>query len=54
MRAPNGKPDRFNRLLVNAAALARFTRGETAGEITGAWAAGAMEFETIRAKHLLY
>ena len=48
------KSDRFNRLLVNAAALARFSRGETAGEITAAWAAGAMEFETIRAKHLLY
>jgi uncharacterized protein YbbC (DUF1343 family)/CubicO group peptidase (beta-lactamase class C family) len=48
------KSERFNRLLVNAAALARFTRGETAGEITGAWAAGAMEFETIRARFLLY
>jgi uncharacterized protein YbbC (DUF1343 family)/CubicO group peptidase (beta-lactamase class C family) len=48
------KADRLNRLLVNAAALGRFTRGETAGEITGAWAAGAMEFETIRAKYLLY
>ena len=39
---------------MNAAALARFTRGETAGEITAAWAAGAMEFEAIRAKYLLY
>jgi len=48
------KADGFNRLLVNSAALARFSRGETAGEITGAWAAGAMEFETIRAKYLLY
>jgi uncharacterized protein YbbC (DUF1343 family) len=48
------KSDRFSRLLVNAAALARFTRGETAGEITGAWAAGAMEFETRRAAFLLY
>ncbi len=48
------KSDRFDRLLVNAAALARFSRGETAGEITGAWAAGAMEFEAIRAKYLLY
>ncbi len=48
------KAERFSRLLVNTAALARFTRGETAGEITGAWAAGAMEFETIRAKVLLY
>jgi uncharacterized protein YbbC (DUF1343 family)/CubicO group peptidase (beta-lactamase class C family) len=48
------KSDRFSRLLVNAAALARFVRRETAGEITGAWAAGAMEFETIRAKYLLY
>ena len=48
------KSDRFDRLLVNAAALARFRRGETAGEIIGAWAAGAMEFEAIRAKYLLY
>ncbi len=48
------KSDRVGRLLVNAAALARFTRGETAGEITGAWAAGAMEFETKRAAFLLY
>jgi hypothetical protein len=39
---------------VNAAALARFTRGETAGEIAGAWAAGAMEFEKRRAAFLLY
>jgi uncharacterized protein YbbC (DUF1343 family)/CubicO group peptidase (beta-lactamase class C family) len=48
------KADRFSRLLVNAAALARFTRGETAGEITSAWAAGAMEFEKRRAAFLLY
>ena len=48
------KADRFSRLLVNAAALARFTRGETAGEITSAWAAGAMEFERRRAAFLLY
>jgi uncharacterized protein YbbC (DUF1343 family) len=48
------KADRLNRLLVNAAALARFQRGETAGEIAGAWAAGAMEFESKRAKVLLY
>jgi uncharacterized protein YbbC (DUF1343 family) len=48
------KVDRFNRLLVNAAALERFTRGETAGEIAGAWAAGAMEFEKRRAAFLLY
>ena len=48
------KADRFDRLLVNAAALARFTRGDTAGEITGAWAAGAMEFEATREKYLLY
>jgi uncharacterized protein YbbC (DUF1343 family)/CubicO group peptidase (beta-lactamase class C family) len=48
------KADRFGRLLANAAALARFSRGDTAGEVTGAWAAGAMEFETIREKYLLY
>jgi uncharacterized protein YbbC (DUF1343 family)/CubicO group peptidase (beta-lactamase class C family) len=48
------KADKLNRLLVNAAALARFNRGETAGEITAAWAAGAMEFERRRAAFLLY
>ncbi|MBK9963833.1 MAG: DUF1343 domain-containing protein [Holophagales bacterium] len=48
------KSERLSRLLVNAAALARFQRGETAGEITGAWAAGAMEFEKRRAAFLLY
>jgi uncharacterized protein YbbC (DUF1343 family) len=48
------KADRLARLLVNAAALARFARGETAGEIAGAWAAGAMEFERRRSKFLLY
>ena len=48
------KSERLPRLLVNAAALARFQRGETAGEITAAWAAGAMEFEKRRAAFLLY
>jgi uncharacterized protein YbbC (DUF1343 family) len=48
------KSERLSRLLVNAAALARFQRGETAGEITAAWAAGAMEFEKRRAAFLLY
>jgi uncharacterized protein YbbC (DUF1343 family)/CubicO group peptidase (beta-lactamase class C family) len=48
------KSDRLPRLLVNAAALARFVRGETAGEITAAWGAGAMEFERRRAGFLLY
>lgn len=48
------KSDRLPRLLVNAAALARFNRGETAVEITSAWAAGAMEFEKRRAGFLLY
>jgi uncharacterized protein YbbC (DUF1343 family)/CubicO group peptidase (beta-lactamase class C family) len=47
-------PEKLNRLLVSRAALARFQRGETAGEITGAWAAGAMEFEKRRAAYLLY
>jgi uncharacterized protein YbbC (DUF1343 family)/CubicO group peptidase (beta-lactamase class C family) len=46
--------EKLNRLLVSRAALARFQRGETAGEITGAWAAGAMEFERRRAAYLLY
>jgi uncharacterized protein YbbC (DUF1343 family)/CubicO group peptidase (beta-lactamase class C family) len=45
---------KLNRLLVNRAALARFSRGETTGEITGAWAAGSMEFEKRRATFLLY
>jgi uncharacterized protein YbbC (DUF1343 family)/CubicO group peptidase (beta-lactamase class C family) len=48
------KSEQLPRLLVNAAALARFVRGETAGEITAAWAAGAMEFEKRRAAFLLY
>jgi uncharacterized protein YbbC (DUF1343 family)/CubicO group peptidase (beta-lactamase class C family) len=48
------KSERLSRLLVNAAALARFQRGETASEITAAWAAGAMEFEKRRAAFLLY
>jgi uncharacterized protein YbbC (DUF1343 family) len=52
---PNAwKTDRFDRLLANAAALARFRRGEKAGAITAAWAAGAMEFEKRRASFLLY
>jgi uncharacterized protein YbbC (DUF1343 family)/CubicO group peptidase (beta-lactamase class C family) len=46
--------EKLNRLLVSRAALARFQRGETAAEITGAWAAGAMEFEKRRAAYLLY
>ena len=46
--------EKLNRLLASRAALARFSRGETAGEITGAWAAGAMEFEKRRAAFLLY
>jgi uncharacterized protein YbbC (DUF1343 family) len=46
--------EKLNRLLVSRAALARFQRGETAGEITSAWAAGTMEFERRRAAFLLY
>jgi len=46
--------EKLNRLLVSRAALVRFSRGETAGEITGAWAAGSMEFERRRAAFLLY
>jgi uncharacterized protein YbbC (DUF1343 family)/CubicO group peptidase (beta-lactamase class C family) len=46
--------EKLNGLLVSRAALARFQRGETAGEITGAWAAGTMEFEKRRAAYLLY
>jgi uncharacterized protein YbbC (DUF1343 family)/CubicO group peptidase (beta-lactamase class C family) len=48
------KSERLPRLLVNAAAFTRFLRGETAGEIAAAWAAGAMEFEKRRAAFLLY
>jgi uncharacterized protein YbbC (DUF1343 family)/CubicO group peptidase (beta-lactamase class C family) len=48
------KAERLPRLLVNAAALARFSRGETAGDVTSAWAAGAMEFERRRTEFLLY
>ena len=46
--------EKLNRLLVSRAALVRFSRGETAGEITAAWAAGSMEFEKRRAAFLLY
>jgi uncharacterized protein YbbC (DUF1343 family) len=46
--------EKLNRLLVSRAALVRFQRGETAGEITGAWAAGTMEFEKRREAFLLY
>ena len=48
------RAENLNRLLVSRAALARLLRGETAGEITGAWAAGSMEFERRRAAFLLY
>ena len=48
------RAEKLNRLLVSRAAIARFSRGETAGEITGAWAAGSMEFERRRAAFLLY
>ena len=47
-------PEKLNRLLVSRAALTRFSRGETAAEISGAWAAGSMEFERRRAAFLLY
>ncbi|HSB63071.1 MAG TPA: exo-beta-N-acetylmuramidase NamZ domain-containing protein [Thermoanaerobaculia bacterium] len=47
-------PEKLGHLLVSRAALARFSRGETAGEITGAWAAASMEFEKRRAAFLLY
>jgi uncharacterized protein YbbC (DUF1343 family) len=46
--------EKLGRLLVSRAALARFSRGETAREITGAWAAGSMEFEKRRAAYLRY
>jgi uncharacterized protein YbbC (DUF1343 family)/CubicO group peptidase (beta-lactamase class C family) len=46
--------EKLNRLLLSRAALARFSRGETAGDITSAWAAQSMEFEKRRAAFLLY
>jgi uncharacterized protein YbbC (DUF1343 family) len=54
LHAKEWNPGTLNRLLVSRAALARFQRGETAGEIAGAWAAGTMEFERRRAAYLLY
>jgi uncharacterized protein YbbC (DUF1343 family)/CubicO group peptidase (beta-lactamase class C family) len=45
---------RLGGLLANAAALARFERGETAAQIEAGWAAALMEFERRRAAFLLY
>lgn len=44
----------FGRLLANAAALARFEKGDTAAQIESGWAASLMEFERRRAAFLLY
>ncbi len=43
-----------NRLLVSGAAMTRFGRGETAGEIVSGWTASLMEFERRREAYLLY
>ncbi|HQR47467.1 MAG TPA: DUF1343 domain-containing protein, partial [Thermoanaerobaculia bacterium] len=43
-----------NRLLLSEAAMTRFGRGETAGEIVAGWTASLMEFERRRAAYLLY
>jgi uncharacterized protein YbbC (DUF1343 family)/CubicO group peptidase (beta-lactamase class C family) len=48
------KRDRFGELLGNAAAGARFERGEGAAQIVSGWAAGQMEFERRRARFLIY
>jgi uncharacterized protein YbbC (DUF1343 family) len=45
---------RLGVLLASEAALARFERGETAGQIESGWAASLMEFERRRAAFLLY
>jgi uncharacterized protein YbbC (DUF1343 family) len=45
---------RLGALLANAAALARFEKGETAPQIEAGWAAALMEFERRRAAFLLY
>jgi uncharacterized protein YbbC (DUF1343 family) len=45
---------RLGALLANAAALARFEKGETAAQIESGWAAALMEFERRRAAFLLY
>jgi uncharacterized protein YbbC (DUF1343 family)/CubicO group peptidase (beta-lactamase class C family) len=54
LHAKEWSAGKLNRLLVSRAVLARFSRGETAGEITRAWAAASMEFEVRRAGFLLY
>ena len=45
---------RFDVLLANGAALARFEKGETAVQIESGWTAALMEFERRRAGFLLY
>jgi uncharacterized protein YbbC (DUF1343 family) len=45
---------RLGALVANAAALARFEKGESAPQIEAGWAAALMEFERRRAAFLLY
>lgn len=52
---PEGwKRERLGELLGSSAALARFERGESAGQLVAGWAAETMEFERRRARFLLY
>jgi uncharacterized protein YbbC (DUF1343 family)/CubicO group peptidase (beta-lactamase class C family) len=48
------KVDSYLRLMVNADALERLKRGETAEELTRSWAAGLENFRKQRARVLLY
>ncbi|HXY41965.1 MAG TPA: DUF1343 domain-containing protein, partial [Vicinamibacteria bacterium] len=44
----------FGQLLANAAALARFEKGDTAAQVESGWATSLMEYERRRAAFLLY
>jgi uncharacterized protein YbbC (DUF1343 family)/CubicO group peptidase (beta-lactamase class C family) len=52
--AADWKIDSYLRLLVNADALARLKRGESAEELTRSWATGLETFRKQRARALLY
>jgi uncharacterized protein YbbC (DUF1343 family) len=54
LHGPDWKRDRFGELLGSAAAVTRFERGETAGQVVAGWAAELMEFERRRSRFLLY
>lgn len=48
------KVDSYSRLLVNADALGRLKRGDTAEQLTQSWATALDAFRRTRAKYLLY